>query len=78
MELRKELATLRLRIETLDGDVRHRDEEIKRLTQVKLQMQQSLQMQQNQGPSEERIKVSLTQDGFLFVRRERIANLTAF
>ncbi|XP_034245591.1 homer protein homolog 2 [Thrips palmi] len=55
VELRKELATLRLRIETLEGELTNKDEEIKRLNMLKQQQQQ------NAAPAEERIK-SLQQD----------------
>ncbi|KAK3911070.1 Homer protein-like protein 2 [Frankliniella fusca] len=55
VELRKELATLRLRIETMEGEISTKDEEIKRLNMLKQQQQQ------NAAPAEERIK-SLQQD----------------
>lgn len=55
VELRKELATLRLRIETLEGELATKDDEIKRLNMLKQQQQQST------APHEEKIK-SLQQD----------------
>jgi len=47
------LATLRLRIETLEGELTTKDEEIKRLNILKQQQQQ------NAAPAEERIKVGV-------------------
>lgn len=52
VELRKELATLRLRIETMEGELATKDEDIKKLNMLKQQQQQ------NVAPAEERIKVS--------------------
>lgn len=51
VELRKELATLRLRIESMEGELATKDDDIKKLNILKQQQQQ------NAAPAEERIKV---------------------